>query len=47
MRILVGPHVDKKRLQPLLDELKAMKDEKPADDAKGAQEEQAAVSGKG
>ena len=39
----VTREIDKKRLEPLLDELKAMKDEKPAD---GAKEEQAASGGK-
>ena len=43
----VTREIDKKRLQPLLDELRAMKDERPADDAKaGPKEEQAASGGK-
>lgn len=43
----VTREIDQKRLQPLLEELKAMKDDKPADDAKaGAREEQAAAGSK-
>jgi hypothetical protein len=41
----VTREIDKKRLQPLLDELKAMKDEKAGDEPKAdAREEQAAAS---
>ena len=40
----VTREIDKKRLQPLLDELKAMKDEKPADEQKAAGKEEQAVT---
>lgn len=43
----VTREIDQKRLQPLLEELKAMKDDKPADESKAsAREEQAAAGSK-